>query len=134
MDLVALHGAADLDSGRRAGPRSHGSGAGAWAAGDELLHVPVAQIKLLKIHDYSQSQFKFNLNFEHNHRGPATCTTTTQSHAVPVHVRCTVHVSDTVVSARDVSATPPSKAIEALVLGGPEVIRVVLSSSRKYGG
>ena len=38
------------------------------------------------------------------------------------------------VLARAVSATPPSIAIEALVLGGPEVIRVVLSSSSKYGG
>ena len=28
-----------------------------------------------------------------------------------------------------VSATPPSIAIEALVLGGPEVVRVVLNSS-----
>ena len=33
------------------------------------------------------------------------------------------------VLARAVSATPPSIAIEALVLGGPEVVRVVLNSS-----
>ena len=36
---------------------------------------------------------------------------------------------NTVVLARVVSATPPSTAIEALVLGGPERLRVVLSSS-----
>ena len=33
---------------------------------------------------------------------------------------------------RVVSATPPSIAIEALVLGGPEVMRVVLNSSSKF--
>ena len=36
---------------------------------------------------------------------------------------------NTVVLALAVSATPPSTAIEALVLGGPERLRVVLSSS-----
>ena len=33
---------------------------------------------------------------------------------------------------RVVSATPPSIAIEALVLGGPEDMRVVLNSSSKF--
>ena len=39
-----------------------------------------------------------------------------------------------IVCARVVSATPPSIAIEALVLGGPEVVRVVLNSSSRQAG